>query len=239
MSKLSFISDHDLDEAVANLLTVAGAALKESEDKFNKNVIDPFSAIFEMAGFQIDENTWRSNEKTRKAQKTLSNQVGAFHQTILSKIQGWQNPGPGGIIDLVSHNHKIIAEIKNKHNTVKGANLTHLYSELENLVMPKTSKYKDYTAYYVAIIPKKPGRYDLPFTPSDKAVGKRKSENSLIRKIDGFSFYDKVTGVENTLLQLFKALPELLQSHRNAYGYRFQNAAFLETLFETAFGKTK
>lgn len=238
MSRLSFISDHDLEEAVDNLLTVAHAALKKAEIKFDKNVIDPFAAIFEMAGFNVNENTWRSNEKTRKAQKTLGNHIGAFHQSILDKVRGWENPGPGGIVDLISNDQKIIAEIKNKHNTVKGSNLTHLYTDLENLVMPKTSKYKDYTAYYAVIIPKKPDRFDLPFVPSDNVMGKRKPENALIRKIDGFTFYDKVTGVDGALLKLFKTLPSVIQSNQKANGYRFEDTSFLNAFFDAAFGKS-
>jgi hypothetical protein len=236
MPRLSFISDHDLEEVVNSLLVVANEALNKAEKEFNSNVIDPFSALFEMAGFNINQNVWRSNEKTRKAQKTLSNHVGEFHQRILGKVNGWENPGKGAIVDLISHDHKIIAEIKNKHNTVKGSDLTHVYTELEELVMPKASRYKDYTAYYVQIIPNKPLRYDTFFTPSDNQHGAKKPENPRIRKIDGFSFYDKVTGVEGALKQLFNVLPDVIQSNKIASSFRDEDISFLTAFFEAAFG---
>lgn len=236
MPRLAFISDEDLEEAVETLLLQASHALKKAETKFEKNVIDPFAAIFEMAGFGLNEVVWRSNEKIRKAQKTLGNHIGAFHQSVLGKIKGWSNPGSGGIIDLVSTEQKIIAEIKNKYNTVKGSDLTHLYTDLENLVMPKASIYKDYTAYYVEIIPKKPIRYDVPFTPSDKSMGKKKTENSFIRKVDGYTFYKLVTGVDDALFQLFKVLPEVIESNKkNIMDYKFLNTQFLSVFFQAAF----
>lgn len=237
MPTLSFISDQDLEESIHNLLVLAHGALEQVELKFNKNVIDPFSAIFEMAGFKINEDEWKMHEQARKAQKTLSNHIGSFHQAILGKVKGWKNPGPEGMgVDLVSAEHKVIAEIKNKHNTVKGSDLAKLYAELENYVDRKTSMYKDYTAYYVEIVPKKPKRYDVPFTPSDRSMGRKKPEHHLIRKIDGYSFYKLVTGVDDALLQLFKALPEVIQANKQAEGYKFSNTQFLDKFFEIAFG---
>lgn len=94
----------------------------------------------------------------------------------------------------MSEENKIIAEIKNKYNTVSGGKLSDLYHTLDKLVMPKTSIYKGYTAYYVTIIPKSKTRHNKPFTPPDKATGERCPENERIRVIDGASFYDLVTG---------------------------------------------
>lgn len=231
MALLPFIADQDLELAVKHLLLIADSALQEAEKEFNKNVIDPFAAMFEMAGFKIDEETWRANEKTRKAQKSLQNHVGAFHQKILGQIAGWRDLGTGGILDLESTERKIIAEIKNKYNTISGGKLKDLYAELESLVMPKTSLYKGFTAYYVEIIPKAPERYDKPFTPSDKSMGSRKSENELIRKIDGYSFYGIVTGIDNALAMLFNALPEVIRKTGHSI-----NGDYLKNFFTAAFG---
>jgi len=51
---------------------------------------------------------------------------------------------------------KIIAEIKNKYNTTKGADKKTLYDNLELALL---NKYKGYTGYYVEIIPK--GKADI------------------------------------------------------------------------------
>ena len=77
--------------------------------------------------------------------------------------------------------------------------------------MPKTSVYKDYSAYYVEIIPKKSKRYDECFTPSDRQTGTACSANELIRQIDGMSFYELVTGEKDALLQVFDALPKVIR----------------------------
>jgi hypothetical protein len=82
---------------------------------------------------------------------------------------------------------------------------------LEKLVAPKSSEYKDFTSYYVYIVPKNPVRNDLPYTPSDKNTGVRCHENKLIREIDGSSFYELVTGQEDALESLYGVLPRVIQ----------------------------
>lgn len=210
MPLLKWISDTDLKNEVSQLLTIAKEAQKVAVDEFGKNVIDPFAAIFEMSGFEIDFNTWLKSETTRQAQKTLQNHIGDFHQNILGYSKEWTNKGVGSIIDLLSEENKAIAEIKNKYNTISGGRLSDLYYSLEKLVSPKSSIYKGYTAYYVVIIPKRGERYNKPFTPSDKDKGEKCPINEHIREIDGASFYSLVTGSENALEELFDVLPEVI-----------------------------
>src|SRR5690606_6948457 len=102
---------------------------------FGKNVVDPFSAIFEMIGFEMYFEDWRLSEKSRQAQKSLQNFVGEFHQTILGSCHGWKDMGKGNIIDLFSEDGRVIAEIKNKFNTISGGKLADLYWSLEPAVM--------------------------------------------------------------------------------------------------------
>ena len=211
MSILSWITDEKLINAVKFLINKAILAQNSSEENFEKNVIDPFSALFQIAGLNIDYDAWIVNEKTRQAQKTLQNHIGDFHQVILGSIAGWQNLKTGSIVDLISEEHQILAEVKNKHNTVKGSDLAGLYKSLESLVMPKSSKYKGYTAYYVSIIPRKPDAYNKPFVPSDKEKGEKCAENEKIRMIDGASFYSLVTGEEAALKNLFDVLPSVIE----------------------------
>jgi len=210
MAYLKWISDSNLATAVGHLLSKAELAKANAKDEFGKNVIDPFSAMFEIAGFEIEYNNWVKNETNRQAQKTLQNHIGDFHQTILGFSNGWENMKTGNVMDLVSKKHKIIAEIKNKHNTISGGKLADLYHSLQAQVMPKNSRYKGFTAYYVAIIPKKPKRYDILFTPSNKEEGEKCPANEKIREIDGASFYDLVSGHKNSLEELFDVLPKVI-----------------------------
>jgi len=207
MPHLNWISDPVLTKAVSSLLATARAAKNKAEKMFGSNVIDPFSAIFEMAGFEMTYDEWIISEKSRQAQKTLQNFVGEFHQALLGSCTGWENMGRGNIIDLYNMNKNIVAEIKNKFNTISGGKLADLYWSLESAVMNKTSIYKEFTSYYVVIIPDSPERFDKPFTPSDKEKGQKCPKNELIRYMDGASFYDLVTGDQNALENLFDILP--------------------------------
>jgi len=211
MPYLSWIDDKDLSEAVRHLLNIAKNAQKQAEAKFDKNVIDPFSAVFQIAGFGIDYQSWVIGEQTRQSQKTLQNHIGNFHQIVLGSVEGWDNLQTGNVMDLLSTKRRILAEIKNKHNTVKGSDLAGLYKSMESAVMHKNSRYKDYTAYYVTVIPKKPERFDKLFTPSDKETGSKLPENEKIRIIDGASFYHMVTGEKNALKELFDCLPNVIE----------------------------
>lgn len=235
MPKLAFVSDEVLYEAVGHLLAVARDAKAKASKNLGRNVIDPFSLLFQMAGFGMNSEQWKRAEIGRQAEKTLQNHVGAFHQTILGSVKGWVNHGVGSIIDIECSDRKIIAEIKNKHNTVSGGSLGGLYKTMQDQVMPKHSAYKGFTAYYVVIIPKKPERYDSPFTPSDKSVGEKCPANNLIRTIDGASFYALATGRDNALAELFSVLPDVIEAQCKASGYKFDDRQAIQNFFKSAF----
>lgn len=239
MSFLSWIDDSDLQREVGSLLSKARSAQTTATKVFGRNVIDPFAAMFEISGFGVSYETWFESETTRQAQKTLQNHIGDFHQNILGcsrhgAVSEWTNMRVGGIIDLVSETTKSIAEIKNKFNTISGGKLADLYNSLERLVSPKASIYKQYTAYYVVIIPQKGKRYNKPFTPSDKDKGEKCPVNEQIREIDGASFYSLVTGCESALEDLYDVLPEVI-SICSGDNILLQNKETLKNFFNKAF----
>jgi hypothetical protein len=234
MPRLDWIDDEELEIQVSQLLSIAKAAQENANEDFGKNVIDPFSAIFEMSGFGIDYETWLKSETTRQAQKTLQNHIGDFHQNILGYSKGWIDMKVGSVVDLVSTENKIIAEVKNKYNTISGGKLSDLYTSLEGLISPKSSIYKGYTAYYVTIIPKSHKRFNIPFTPSIKEKGERCPVNENIRQIDGASFYSLVTGTDEALESLFDVLPEVILKCSNGK-YIVNNIEKLKSFFNVAF----
>lgn len=207
MPYLNWISDADLTQHVKSLLSATQSAKASAFASLNKNVMDPFSAVFQMSGFAMTYNDWIKSEEARQSQKTMQNFVGAFHQNILGSCAGWQNMNTGNNIDLVNTNQSVIAEVKNKHNTISGGDLSDLYYRLDKLVMPNASAYKGFTSYHVAIIPKTPIPYNIPFTPSNRATSTKCSSNALIRMIDGASFYSLVTGSNTALKDLFNVIP--------------------------------
>jgi Eco47II restriction endonuclease len=236
MSKLSFVSDSELEKAVVYLLQIAREAKINASKDINRNVIDPFSLLFQMSGFGISADEWETAEMNRQAEKTLQNQIGTFHQNILGGVKGWTNLGTGQIIDLASAKNNIIAEVKNKYNTISGKDLAGLYKKLDEQVMPKNSKYKSYIAYYVNIIPKKSARFNKEFTPSDNSTGGRCAINPLIRQVDGASFYEMVTGQKDALEQLFDTLPDVIESVcMDTNNYTFSDRDFAKSFFNKAF----
>lgn len=118
---------------------------------------------------------------------------------------------------------------------MSGGKLTDLYDLLNNQIMPKSSIYKGFIAYYVCIIPKKPERYDRPFTPSDKEQGENRPSNEKIREIDGASFYAKVSGSELALENLFDVLPDVILKCSGGK-YKIREKEKLKEFFNLAFG---
>ncbi|MDC5837746.1 Eco47II family restriction endonuclease [Vibrio europaeus] len=239
MPLLDYISDDDLFQEVRVLIKKTLDKRKKAEKDFNKNVVDPFSSLFEAPSFANHE-AWKSAELMRQAQKTLQNHVGTFHQKILGHVEGWEDLGTGSVVDLVNEEKKILAEVKNKYSTVTGGDLAAKYYSLEGLVAPKHSKFKGFTSYFVQVIPKKPIRYNELFTPSDKEKGEPCSENELIRVIDGASFYTMVTGRENALKELHDVLPSVIeQVYKEELGddtFKFNDIPNYANYFELAYG---
>ena len=208
MSYLKFISDDDLVPAVGQVVGVIKDAERDVDLKFHKNVIDPFSALFDGVTHAITYEEWIKQEKTRQIQKTMQNAIGNFHQKILGAIPGWVDLGIGGGLDVLSREKKIIAEVKNKYNTTKGNHLMELYDAIKSKL--DTKEYAGYTGYYVEIISKGGKRYNKPYTPSDNKTKNRRPVNPKIRVIDGVSFYALATGRNYALRELFEVLPTIL-----------------------------
>lgn len=240
MGLLKYISDEDFFNEVEYLLKKAISKRESAEKNFNSNVIDPFGAIFEAPGFSSHEE-WRNSELARQCQKTIQNHVGSFHQKILGHVDGWQDMGIGGIVDLLNEDRKIIAEVKNKYSTVTGGDLADKYKGLDELISPKYSKFKGYCAYFVNIIPRRPVRSDFPFTPSNKGSGTLCLSNENIRIIDGASFYHLVTGRVNALQELHAALPYALETvskeRLNLTNFSFHDKNNFSEYFSLAYGK--
>ncbi|MEE9271779.1 MAG: Eco47II family restriction endonuclease [Robiginitomaculum sp.] len=220
MAHLPFISDDNFFKHVHAVLEVGITKKQKADRTFYKNVIDPFGPIFEATVNSISVDDWKKFEKVRQGQKTLQNAVGDFHNDVLGSVNGWEKLEKGNEIDLIKNDLSIIAEVKNKYNTVTGSKLVDHYVEFDNLVNNKASKYSGATAYFVQIIPKKPKPYNKCFRPSDKAKGMKKYADENIRSIDGRSFYAMVTGIEDALDQLHKQIPIVIQElgHKE-YGF--------------------
>ena len=208
MPYLKFISDKDLIAAVDRVVRIIETAEHNSVINLHKNVIDPFSALFDGVTHSIVYKQWLEQEKARQLQKTMQNAIGDFHQQILGSIPGWTNLGVGGGLDIVNKEMKIIAEVKNKYNTTKGNHKAEIYDAIKSKL--KTEEYSNFVGCYVEIISQGKNKYDKPYTPSDNKTKKRRPNNEKIRVIDGISFYALATGRKHALQELFEVLPSIL-----------------------------
>ena len=210
MPYLNYIADEALVVAVRKLITGGLNKIKAVEYNINKNTIDPFSGIFEAAICGMTYEEWVKAEKHRQVQKWISNAIGAFHEDIITSVEGWENLKKKNVVDVVNKKKKIFAEIKNKHNTIKASDESRVYKTLSEKCNKKGQVYEGYTAYLVQIISKNGARYEENFMPSDNTTGKKCPKDELIKVIDGYSFYKLVTGRENALGELYSALPEVI-----------------------------
>ena len=231
-SKLSFISDDILYQEVEKVLNIAKTAVREAEVKLYRNVVDPFSALFDSLRQEISLTDWLEQEKARQIQKTMQNAVGDFHQAILGNVDGWKDMGVGSVIDLKNDSRKVIAEVKNKHNTTKGNHKKVIYDDISHSL---ENNYSGYKGYYVEIIRKSKTPYDKPFVPPDNETGQRRPLNEAIRVIDGNSFYALVTGRKNALYELYSVLPYVIADILKITPTAFINDINYKDLFSRAY----
>lgn len=181
-----------------------------------RNTIDVFSQSIQRILLDLSEEDWIKSEEIRQKQKTLQNQIGDLHQNILGTIEGITNLKIGNIVDLkgtLKDGTPFFAEIKNKHNTTKGNHKVMIYDDLNRCIINEIDKKT--IGYYVEILPLNGKRYDEPFTPSDNKSHTKRIKNNNIRRIDGNSFYEKITGYPNALENVYKliiiAISEILE----------------------------
>lgn len=206
MALLPFISDEDLYRATKTLVDAALTAEKKVDKDPYRNVVDPFSALVDAARQHISVGDWMEQEKSRQIQKAFSNALGDFHQDILGYMPGWENAGRGGSYDVKNTGLKVIAEVKNKHNTMNARSAISVYDNLQRHLDYSESQVEK--AYLVEIVPKYPRAYESPFAPSERGT-KRPARPDIV-KIDGKSFYGLASGDPDALRKLYDALPEVL-----------------------------
>lgn len=185
-------------------------SIVDNKQDIYRNTLDPFSALIDCMIRNCTPTNWKAQEEGRQTQKTLQNKVGNLHEYVIDCFEDWQNLETGRVIDIVNTKLKVIAEIKNKHNTTKGNHKKDIYDDLASEL---EKNYAGNTTYYVEILPKNRGRYNHPFTPPDNTKnGERRPLRKDLKIIDGSSFYDFVSGEINFIRKLYEILlPESLK----------------------------
>lgn len=228
MPILPFVSDEQLYAAARNLLAAAQRAAEHVESNPFRNVIDPFSALIDAARQKIPLGEWMNQEKSRQTQKGFQNALGDFHQDILGSMPGWVDLGRGGSMDVKNEDKQVIAEIKNKYNTMNSSSAEAVYQKMANHL-----RYSEqgFTAYVVFIIPSSPQPFDTQWSPNQRTMALRDD----IRKIDGKSFYTLASGDEEALGKLYQALPQVLGELMGMDPRTLSSASDFQDLFDKAY----
>lgn len=190
---LDWIDENSFDFAVQNLKHGALDALANAEKRRRKNVVDPFHTLLLASTFDVKASSNLVElQQAESAIRGMSGSLGTFHQSILGSVGGWQNHD--ALYDLKNEDRKIVAEVKNKWNTMNTANRRQIESDLDTSIR---SLRGNWTAYLVLVIPRKPDRY-------------RKAISKGVFETDGASFYHLATGYPNAIHDLFDALVDAL-----------------------------
>lgn len=208
---LSFISDDDLFKAFDIVFVKYQQIFSNLNFKrFNKNIIDPFEMIFTEKITHEPEDKWIAKEAERQMSKTISNAIGSFQEEILGLAPNFNRYRSGDSLahsmDIINDSHTIFADVKNKHNTLKGSNKPSLFHNFENIL----HLYPNATAYYVQIIAK--GSFDRIWRFKAKD---RMYSNPQIHEISGDQFYSLVFGINDAFYQLISILPQALTDYMN------------------------
>lgn len=209
MSYLSWLRDEDLKAAVQKLVDSVRDSMQKSSVDLGRNVLDPFSILFNLALISGNIETWEKSELIRQQEKSLSNALGLFHQYIIAHVDGWKDPANEQSFDLYSEKKRIIVEMKNKYNTLNATGKVKVFNALFDAVTMKSSSFYKYKAYLVQIIPNKGAVGTSLFKVRDNNRNLELSHNDIY-VIDGQSFYELATGHKNALLELLNVVPKVL-----------------------------
>ena len=188
MPRLDWISERNLRGCISKLMERCERAYSKADKNVVKNVQDPFWLLCMTKTFGISNpDDLRKLQESASALSGASSAVGDFHQNVLGRVNGFRNHDAG--YDVENKERKILAEIKNKHNTMNAGNRNDVEKELISAVKSRPG----YTAYLVIMIPKTPIRYR-------REIGRR------VFEVDGSSFYTIATGQQNALKDLYETL---------------------------------
>ena len=206
---IPYLSDAILEREIKIVLDLMTKSIQMIEKKYESNVIDPFTTLFEKIIFSDDNNDkWKKKEFQRQLQKTLANHIGRFHQNLLCSLQDCKEPDERGT-DLICSKKKIFAEIKNKWNSTNADSLAGSYDKLEKAL----SSNPTFKGYFVTIIPNNSENYCTPLitTKNNKKSQWRKPRKNIM-EINAEFFYEKLTNEKNLLKSIYYRIPNIVKN---------------------------
>ena len=182
MPAFDWIDDAALEAATNGFIESIARCKDEHAQRMRRNVLDPFSLISIAHVFVAPTpDDVLGYAGTSAVIQCIGNALGKFHQQVLGNAKGWLNHDRG--FDLICNQRRLLAEVKNKHNTMNVSNRQKVEEDLRVALRQRES---GWTGYLAIIIPKKPERYRTQLAPN-------------LFEVDGTSFYEIVTGQEDSM----------------------------------------
>ncbi len=201
---VQFVSDKHLLECIANLHN-AYLRAKNNITKLNfySNKVDTIKLTFDSKFNGIDEESLIEAEILRQIDKSINNSIGTFHEQVLGGIDKYEVGKLSGF-DVKAIDNTLFADIKNKHNTMNSSSAEALFQKLSRFA----DDYKKAKCYWVQILAK--GSF-CELWHGD--INGKEYSHSRVYKISGDQFYALLSGQEDALLQLYKALPKAIKDY--------------------------
>lgn len=222
------------------LYSVTEAVFKKSFGHTKKKALppDPFTMVSQAKILDSTLEDMLIFEELRSSNKSLSNEVGLWHQKVLGLADNWEELGSnGGGVDLKTRDgfelptwgKPCYAEVKNRFNTIKASDEKNLWDRLDNISKPTGS-----IVYLIQIVPETPSSYDEPWRPSGR------QPKPSIRCCDGVTGYSMVFNRSTALYEIYMALPDIFDDVYECNGISktiHLNESEMEELFYGSFPK--
>src|SRR5690554_71023 len=201
---VNFITDEHFFSCIEALHKSYLKAKKDiSKSKFYKNKIDTIKLTFDSKFNYINESELIETEILRQIDKSINNSIGTFHEQILGGIKGYEIGNLSGF-DIKAEDNTLFADIKNKHNTMNSSSAEALFQKLARYA----DDYKQAKCYWVQILAKS------SFEEHWKGdINGKEYSHSRVFKISGDQFYSLLSGQNDALFQLYKALPKAIKDY--------------------------
>lgn len=201
---VDFVTDEHLLKCVESLHNSYLNAKKDvTEKKFYKNKVDVFKLTFDSKFNKIDEEKLIQLEILRQIDKSINNSIGSFHEQVLGGIEGFEVGNLSGY-DIKAKDDTLFADIKNKHNTMNSSASEALFQKLARYA----DNYKRAKCYWVQILGKE--SFSKPWKGD---INGKEYSHSRVYKISGDQFYALLSGQDDAMFQLYKALPVAINDY--------------------------
>ena len=168
--------------------------------------MDTIKLTFDAAFNNINEDDLIQSEILRQIDKSINNSIGTFHEQILGGIKGYEVGNLSGF-DIKAKDDTLFADIKNKHNTMNSSSAEALFQKLARYA----DDYKKAKCYWVQILAK--GTFNELWKGE---INGKEYSHSRVYKISGDQFYALLSGQDDALFQLYKALPIAINDYLKA-----------------------